>query len=114
MQIKINLDNLTLLEREKQLIEKKLGSLSRYCQGYSLADLELTLGQNISQEKGKILYGRARLILPGKDIIVNRQGETMLSLINQIRKELKEDIIRSKKKKESRLRRITKFFTKEQ
>ncbi|MGE4554581.1 MAG: HPF/RaiA family ribosome-associated protein [Candidatus Paceibacterota bacterium] len=115
MRIRIISDNLSILDHQKEKIEKKLNSLKRYLQRYSLSEIEIIFSQEASKEKGNIFSAQVRLILPGKDLNLEEKGETLDILIHKIYKTLKNQIYHLKEKKQSKLKKIAhlikeKFF----
>ncbi len=106
MEIRIVSDNLKLLDKQKELIEKKLGSLQRYLERYSLKDIEVILSSRHSQEKGNVICVEVRVILPGKDLFLKEEGENIPFLINKVKKELKNNLINLNKKKQSKFKKI--------
>lgn len=105
MEIKIVLDNLDLLEIQKELIEKKLKILEKYLKRYSFKELVLTLGQREAQEKGKIFWAQVKVALPGKDLVFQEEAEDINILINLLKKELKNQLIDLNKKRVSQIKR---------
>ncbi|MGB9681104.1 MAG: HPF/RaiA family ribosome-associated protein [Minisyncoccia bacterium] len=110
MEIKIILDNFDLLDKQRELIEKKLKPLKKYLRRYSLKDIEIILSSRQSQEKGNVIGAEVKVILPGKDLFLKEEGENIPFLINKIKKELKDQLINLNKKKQSRLKRLGRFI----
>jgi len=110
MEIRIVSDNLPILDKQKEKIEKKLNSLERFLKRYSIHKLEIIFSQNSSQEKGEIFSAQIRVILPGKDLLLEERERSLDILINKIYKLIKNQAINLKEKKQSKIKRLARMI----
>jgi ribosomal subunit interface protein len=110
MEIRIVSDNLSILNKQKERIEKKLNSLERFLKRYSIHKLEIIFSQSNFQEKGEIFSAQIRVILPGKDLLLEEKEGDIDVLISKIYKAIKNQVINLKEKKQSRIKRLARVI----
>ncbi|MFA5360539.1 MAG: hypothetical protein WC320_01010 [Candidatus Paceibacterota bacterium] len=112
MNIRIIPINITLLDQQKEYLEKNLRTLERITKRYGdVADLTVNIGRITSQQQtGKIFFAEAKFAIPGKDIACKVEGNSIKDVTKKLRNNLKNLIVKEQDLKEDRFKKLGRFF----
>jgi len=95
MQIHIKAQNAKLTPQAHDLINEKIGSLTKYYDNIINANVEVGL-TSMHHQKGDIFKAEVNLQVPGKVLRATAETDNMPKSINQVRDILKRDLVKYK------------------
>lgn len=103
MKIDIKTKNLTLTEALQSFVEEKIGSLNKFS---DIAEILVFLEKETKHhKKGEIFKTKAEILLPGKKIMAEGEGDDLLLTIVEVKDKLQQEIKKYKEKTINRNRR---------
>jgi len=109
--IKISVLKTNLLPQQKDLIEKKIRQLEKYCRYFRRnLNLDISIEKANSLETKNVYTAEARLYIPGNDIYSKVEASSIEELADSLKDNLKRLIIEHKKTRESFFRRTARKF----
>jgi len=109
--IKISVLKTNLLPQQKELIEKKIRQLEKYCRYFRRnLNLDISIEKANSLETKNVYTAEARLYIPGNDIYSKVEASSIEELADSLKDNLKRLIIEHKKTRESFFRRTARKF----
>lgn len=107
MQIRISTLGIKLLNIQEEQIKEELSSLQRFTKRFGTsAVLNLIIKKVTPHQAGDVYLVQASLAIPGKDITIEVEGNSIEATVNELRDKLKYAIIENRKIKESKWRKF--------
>ncbi|MBU1203141.1 ribosome-associated translation inhibitor RaiA [Patescibacteria group bacterium] len=109
MKIQIHNQNFDLTQAFQQYLEEKISALEKYQE--NIISFQVYLGRDTHHKKGEVYSVEVIASMPGqKNIIVKETDSDARRAVDIVQDKMARQIVKSKEKKVSRLRKTTRYF----